>query len=238
MGYPSTATFGSLQTKISKKLIDANQTAVAGSDVGDALNDALHYWKQKRFWFNEGQATLTMDTSASLDGSINSDPFVLGYGNTNSNFPHAPVLPIDFLYEFERDGFVIPYSKLNYRFKKVSPAEYDDINIGGIGIPYIYTYRNGNYEFYFLPNIAYSLVVNYVKDVPDMVNANDTNIFTVNADRLLIYEALSHLYGENRQDLEQDNAYAAKADKEARLLKKRTSNNNASGSLTVRSILH
>lgn len=222
------ATFGSLQTKISKKLIDANQTAVSGADVADAINDALHYWKQKRFWFNEAQTTLTMDVN---------DPYVLGYGNTNSTYPNAPVLPSNFLYEFDKDGFVIPYSKLKYRFRKVAPAEFDDADIQGIGIPYIYCYRNGNYEFYFYPNLAYSLTVNYVTDVVDMVNASDTNIFTINADRLLMYEALSHLYGENRQDMDQGMGYAGKADRESRLLKTRSSNNNASGHLSVSSIL-
>jgi hypothetical protein len=223
------ATFGSLQTKISKKLIDPLQSAVTQADVADALNDALHYWKQKRFWFNEGQATLTMDVN---------DPYVLGYGNSNATYPNAPQLPSDFLYEFENDGFVIPYSQLKYRFKKVTPAQYDDSDIQGIGIPYLYCFRNGNYEFYFYPNLAYTLTVNYVKDVTDLVNLSDTNIFTANADRLLMYEALSHLYGENRQDGTMDNSYAAKADREAKLLKTRTSNNNASGSLVMTSILH
>lgn len=229
MGYASSVTFGTLTAKVSRKLIDAGQTAISQSTVQDALNDALHYWKQKPFWFNEGQVYLTMDVN---------DPYVLGYGNTNSSYPNAPVLPVDFLYEKPRDGFVIPYSKLNYRFKKVDPALYDDCNIQGIGVPYIYCFRNGNYEFYFYPNIAYTLQVNYIKDVADMVNPTDTNIFTINADRMLYYEALSHLYGEDRQDLSQDNAYAMKADKEWKLLKKRTSNNNASGSLTMTSILH
>jgi hypothetical protein len=238
MSYGTTSTYGSLQTKVSKKLIDSGNSAISASDVGDALNDALHYWKQKRFWFNEAQTNLTMDTTAATDGSLTSDPFVLGYGNTNSLFPNAPVLPQNFLYEFEKDGFVIPYSKLYYRFKKVSPAQYDDNNIGGIGIPYIYCYRNGNYEFYFLPNIAYKLTVNYLADQVDMVNSSDSNVFTKYADRLLMYEALSHLMGENRQDDTQDNSFAAKADREYRLLKTRTSNNNAAGVLAVESILH
>lgn len=229
MTYGTTSTFGSLEAKVSAKLIDAGNSAISASTVGDALNDALHYWKQKRFWFNEAQTTLTMDTN---------DPYVLGYGNTNSTYPNAPVLPQNFLYEFDKDGFVISYSKLFYRFKKVSPAQFDDSNIQGIGIPYIYCYRNGNYEFYFYPNLNYSLIVNYLADQPDMVGSNDTNVFTQYADRLLYYEALSHLYGENRQDLEQGNAYAARADRESRLLKSRSSNNNASGSLAVESILY
>ncbi len=222
------ATFGTLKTKISLKLIDAGQTAISGSNVGDALNDALHYWKQKRFWFNEGQTTLTMDIN---------DPFVLGYGNSNASYPLAPVLPSDFLYELPEDGFVIQYSKLSYRFEKVPAAQYDDANIQGIGLPYIYTFRRGNYEFYFYPNLAYSLTVNYLKDVTDFVSDSDTNIFTVNADRLLYYEALSHLYGENRQDQQSAAMYAALAKREADLLRARSTANSASGTLTVQSIL-
>ena len=223
-----TATFGSLQTKISKKLIDANNTAIAASDVQDALNDALHYWKFKRFWFNEAQTTLTMDIN---------DPFVLGFGNTNSSYPNAPVLPSNFLYEFPKDGFVIQYSKLSYRFRKLSPDQYDDTNIQGIGIPYVYTFRNGNYEFYFYPNLNYLLTVNYIMDIADMVNSTDTNVFTKYADRLIMYEALGHLYGENRQDLESEAPYAAKADREYRLLKTRGGQQVTTGRMEVDSIL-
>jgi hypothetical protein len=222
------STFGTLKTKISKKLIDASQTAISDSDVGDAINDALHFWKQKRFWFNEGQTTLTMDVN---------DPYVLGYGNTVVAYPDAPVLPSDFLYEFAEDGFVINYNNLSYRFLKVPPAQYDDQSVRGVGIPYIYTFRNGNYEFYFYPNIAYSLQVNYLKDYVDLVNTGDTNNFTAYADRLLMYEALSHLYGENRQDEEQGAAYAAKTKREYDLLKMRSGTNVTTGRLTVSSIL-
>lgn len=223
------STFGTLKTKISKKLIDAGQTAISDADVGDAINDALHYWKQKRFWFNEAQTTLTMDVN---------DPFVLGYGNSNSTYPSAPVLPQDFLYEFPEDGFVINYNSLSYRFLKVTPAQYDDQSIQGIGIPYIYTFRNGNYEFYFYPNLAYSLQVNYLKDYSDLVTTGDTNNFTAYADRLLMYEALSHLYSENRQDIEQGATYAAKAKREYDLLKMRSGTNVTTGRLTVSSILN
>lgn len=223
------ATLGSLQTKISKKLIDANNAAIAASDVVDAINDALHYWKQKRFWFNEAQTTLTMDIN---------DPYILGYGNTNATYPNAPVLPSNFLYEFVEDGFVISYSKLFYRFEKVTPAIYDDANIQGIGIPYIYTFRNGNYEFYFYPNLAYSLIVNYLVDVNDLANAGDTNLFTQYADRLIMYQALAHLYGENRQDQQSAAYYAQMAKDEYNLLKMRSGANVSTGKLVINSILH
>ena len=232
-------TFGALQTKISKKLIDANNTAISASDVGDAINDALHYWKFRRFWFNERQTVLTMEVN---------DPFVLLYGQTNSNYPNAPVLPQYFLYEFPDDGFVIYYSQLRYTMKKRNPKVFDDQAIGsvtgtgstgsGAGLPFIYTFRNMSYEFYFYPNIAYSLYVNYIADYVDLVNATDTNDFTNYADRLLMYEALSHLMGENRQDQNLENAYFAKADREYQNIKMRGFNQVETGELVTESILN
>jgi len=232
-----TVTFSSLQAKISKKLIDGGNTAIAVGDVQDAINDALHYWKQKSFWFNEAQVTLTMDNSAALDGSARSDPYVLGYGNSVANYPNAPVLPSNFLYEKQKDGFVIYYSSLRYRMKKISPAQLDGMSINGIGLPYAYCFRNGNYEFYFLPNLAYSLVVNYIKDYSDLVNPGDSNDFTNNADRLLYYEALARLYGENRQDSKMESTYQAKVEREYNLLRKRTGDNVASGELSIETII-
>lgn len=234
------ATFGQLQTKVSTKLIDAGQTAVSASNVEDAINDALHYWKFRRFWFNERQTTLTMDIN---------DPFVFMYGQSNSNYPSAPVLPQLFLYEFPDDGFVIYYNQLRYTMKKRHPMVFDNQAIGGntgpagvpsgsgLGIPYMYTFRQQTYEFYFYPNLNYSLVVNYITDYADLVNASDTNDFTINADRVLLYEALSHLYGENRQDQQMENSFFAKADREYENLKMRGFSMQESGELTCENIL-
>lgn len=230
----NTVTLSTLQAKVSRKLIDANNAAISVASVTDALNDAQHYWKQKPFWFNTKTTTLVMDVN---------DPYVLGFGNSTPTFqnppvsPNPPVLPSDFLMEVPKTGFVIPYSNLKYRFKKVNNDVYDDADICGIGLPYIYTYRDGNYEFYFRPNLAYYLTVHYIFDVLDLSASGDNNVFTNNADRLLIYEALSHLFGEDRQDDTLDNAYAKKADREWTLLRKRTADNEASGTLQGFSIL-
>ena len=233
-------TFGALQTKISKKLIDANNTAIASSDVGDAINDAIHYWKFRRFWFNERQVTLTMDIN---------DPFIFMYGQSNSNYPSAPVLPQMFLYEFPESGFTIFYNQLRYTMKKCSPKDFDAEAVGGItgpagvpsgsglGLPFIYTFRNQTYEFYFYPNLAYSMVVNYITDYVDLVSGSDSNDFTNYADRVIMYESLSHLYGENRQDGPQESTYFAKADREYQNLKMRGFQMQESGELSCENIL-
>ena len=233
-------TFGALQTKISKKLIDASQTAVSASDVGDAINDAINYWKFRRFWFNERQVTLTMDIN---------DPFIFMYGQSNVNYPSAPTLPQLFLYEFPDDGFVIYYNQLRYTMAKRHPKTFDDQAIGGntgpagvpsgsgLGLPYMYTFRNQTYEFYFYPNIAYSMVVNYITDYVDLANPTDTNDFTDYADRLILYEALSHLYGENRQDQSMEGSFFSKADREYQNIKKRGFQMQGTGQLTTENIL-
>lgn len=235
-----TVTFGSLQTRISTKLIDAAQTAVSASDVGDAINDAIHFWKYRRFWFNERQTTLTMDIN---------DPFIFMNGQSNSNYPSAPVLPALFLYEFPDDGFVIYYNQLRYPMVKKHPQVFDSIAVGGntgpagvpsgsgLGLPFIYTFRQQTYEFYFYPNINYSMVVNYITDYVDLVNSMDTNDFLAYADRLIMYESLSHLMGENRQDQNMEGSYFAKADREYENINMKGGYQLGSGDLTIDTIL-
>ena len=185
--------------------------------------------------------TLTMDIN---------DPFIFMFGQSNANYPSAPILPQMFLYEFpDDDGFTIYYQQLRYRMEKTSPKLFDDVCVGGItgpagtpsgsglGIPFTYTFRNQAYEFYFYPNLAYSMVVNYITDYADLVNTADTNDFTNYADRVITYEALSHLYGENRQDQQQEGTYFAKADREYQNLKMRGFQQQETGKLTVDTIL-
>jgi len=103
-------TFGTLQQRVADRLIDPSSVAISLANVQQAINDAIFYYKNQKFFFNQGKAVLTMDTTAATDGSATSDPYVLGYGNTNSLYPNAPVLPVDFLYEEPINGFVIPYN--------------------------------------------------------------------------------------------------------------------------------
>lgn len=230
-------TFGQIQSRVAARLIDPNSVAVSLANVQQAINDAIFYWKNEKFFFNQKLIQITMDTSAALDGSLNSDPFVLGFGNTNSNYPNAPVLPVDFLYEEPINGFVIPYNHLNYRLLKKPPAQYDAAMVGGIGLPFIYTFRNGNYEFYFLPNIAYTLNVYYRKDYTPLVNLSDNNDFTNYADKLIEYDAVSRLLADLRLDDERADRFAARAGQEFRTLQSRSAKQNATGELSVESIV-
>jgi len=209
------ATFGDLKTSISKRLQDTQGTAVSTSDVADAINSALKFWKKQKFWFNEESAVLTMtEDSALISG-----------------------LPDDFQFELPESGFVIENSQIKYRLKKVPPTQYDYEDIEGNGIPDIYTWKAGSFFVYPYPQEAYSLNVHYIKDYDDLSGDSDTNDFTEYADQLIMYEALSRLHGELRQDEKMEAYYSARAQNEFSSLASFGKRKNGSGQLTIETIL-
>lgn len=207
--------FAQLKAIVSRKLIDPSNTAIAAADVGAAINDAIHFWRNRRFWFNEGSASIPL----------------------NAGNPLIPNLPADFWYEVPKNGFVIAFNGLSYTLRKVTPLEYDATNVGGLGLPDCYVYRNGGYSIYPIPNLNYTLNCYYLKNYADLANDSDSNDFTNLADQLLIYEALSRLAGEDRQDEAMGNNYAIKADREYKNLVSRTSKQTETGTLAVQTIL-
>lgn len=223
------ATFGQLQTRVAARLIDPSNVAVSSSNVAQAINDAVSFWKTRKFWFNNKLTTLTLDLE---------DPYILGYGNSNPLWPNAPVLPSNFLFEDDKDGFVIQYNNQNYPLDKVHPREYDNSFLSnGNGLPFIYTWRNGNYEIYWKPQLAYTMQVNFYADYPDLVNPTDTNDFTTYADKLIEYDAISRILSDLRLDDDRAAKFAARAETENTNLKSRSRKQNATGRLVVDTIL-
>lgn len=184
------ATFGQMQTYISERLLDPNGTAVSTSSVAAAINDALRYWKYKRFWFNTASEDLTLTQS---------DPLM--------------PLPDDFLVEIGlNDGFVIAYGSMRWPLIKKNPRDYDNVYLtAGNGLPYIYTVKAGDYFCYFIPDQDYTLRVYYLKEYSDLQANSDTNDFTDNAARLLELWALANLHAELRQDDKMEAYYRAAA---------------------------
>lgn len=210
------ANFVTLQKKISRKLQDPNNTAISLGVVGDALNDAIRFWGQQRFWFNEAMASIPLTV-----------------GN-----PLLPSLPEDFLYPLADDGLVIRDHAVSYSLRKITPLAWDSRNRGSSGRPAYYIFRNGGYWLYPYPDLPYLLNLYYLKNYPPLVNDTDGNDFTAFADALILYETLSRLVGEDRQDLAMQNSYAAKADREYKNLLSRTGKQIETGRLHVDSCLH
>lgn len=203
------ATLGSLRGLIADRLQDPNYQSISASSVNAVINDSLRFYKFRRYWFNE--------TEDDLPCTVN-DPIL-------------PSLPSDFLYELNRGGLSIYYSNAVYPLVKIDTERFDNLNTEGLGMPAFYVYRNNQIELYPYPNVAYSVKLRYIKDYADLVNDVDYNDFTTIADRVILYDALSRIYAEYKQDPNMESYYSARAENEEANILKRSSALSGSGTL-------
>jgi len=210
------ATFGQIQTAVSKRLLDPDHTAVSEPDVASAINDTIRYWKYKRFWFNEGYAaSIAVDQDAVIP------------------------LPADFLVpSTENDGFNIEYSAMRYPLKKLTQLQYDNIYLlNGFGLPRMYARVGTDYVLYPKPDRNYQINCHYLKQYPDLVDSSSTNDFTIYASRLLTLWTCANLIAEFRQDEKMEQYFRNAAQDEYKELQTMTKKANASGSLVLSSTL-
>lgn len=210
------ATFLQLQQRVSKRLLDPSNAAVALSDVKEAINEAIEYWKFRRFWFNTVRDTGTMTAQSGV----------------------IPV-PDDFLVPFMEDGgFEIEYSNMRYPLRKLNQASYDGLWLGnGYGLPLYYANLAGVYNAYPLPDRAYTVRRNYLKDYVALSADGDTNDFTTHGAKLIEYWALTDLHRDFRQDPKMSDAYYESAQDEYKNLQVMTTKSNATGGLVLHSHL-
>lgn len=204
-------------TYVSKRLIDPTNTAVDVSDVQQAINDAIAYWKFRRFWFNE------VNDSAVLTAQ-------------SASFPY----PDDFLVpSTDDDGFNIQYGNVRYPLIKILQQTYDELYLSnGFGLPRWYArLSTSGYQCYPIPDQAYTVNRNYLKDYAALVNPTDTNDFTINAPRLINLWALGNLINELRQDAPMGSYYISATQNEYRNLRVLTDKMNGSGKLKLYSLL-
>lgn len=209
-------TFSAMKTYVAKRLLDPNGTAVSADDVGQAINDAIDYWKFRRFWFNEINDTATLTAE---------DPV----------FP----VPSDFLVPaMDDDGFNIRYGNIVYPLVKITQSQFDGIFLtNGYGLPSWYARVGQEYKCYPIPDQAYTVGRHYLRDYDALVNPSDTNDFTDNASRLINLWALANLSAELRQDDKMETYYRSAADNEYKNLMVMTRKSNASGKLSINSFL-
>lgn len=213
------ATFGEMKTYISERLLDPNNVAVSSSSVAAAINDAIRYWKFRRFWFNEENGVVTL-TSQDPVIPVPSNILVPAYGD---------------------DGFTIHYSNTRYPLEKIASQTYDLLYLNnGYGLPRWYARFGGSYGEYRVypnPDQAYTMYCHYLKDYTALSSDSDTNDFTDYADRMICLWALANLSGELRQDSDMENYYRNAAMNEYGNLQVLTGKKNGSGKLAVYSTL-
>jgi hypothetical protein len=206
------STFAELRSKVSRRLLDPNNTAVSPADVDASINDAIRYWKFTEFNFNRAYATQTL----TLQNNV-------------------ITLPSDFLVPSVYDsGFRIEYSEQRYALAKLHEQDYDALWRGnGYGRPTTYSKVGSNYLVYPIPDRAYSIICSYLKDYPNLVNDLDANDFTINAPRLITLWATANLISEFRQDEKMESYFRNAARDEVTNLERMNDKVQGSGSLNT-----
>lgn len=206
-----------MKTWVSKRLQDPNNTAVSSSDVGDMINQALSYWQNVRFNFNE----ITDET-------------VLAQGD-----PAIP-LPDDWLCPSIDDCFVIEYSGIRYPLRKISETMYNAFYLSnGVGQPWYFTKQaSDNYQVYPIPDRNYTLRRFYLRDYAPFSADGDTNDFSEKAQNLLQYTAVAYGSRDFRQDINMYQVFMQQALDEKKNLLATTRKDNATGAVTIYSMLN
>ena len=211
------ATLSDIQTWVSKRLLDPNNTSVSSEDVVEMINQAIAFWKKRRFWFNEMTTTVTLTQS-------------------NNFIP----LPADYYIPSLDDGaFVIEYSGIRYPLAKLSELTYNNYYLSnGIGQPDFYSKQaSDGYVVYPIPDQNYTLRCFYLREYDDLSADDDSNDWTTVAQDLIKYQALSYGMNDFRQDVTMADRYEARANQEYQNLLLRTRKENSTGSLTLNSSL-
>jgi hypothetical protein len=216
------ATFAELKQQVSLRLIDPNNESVSAASVGLAINDAIAYWKFRRFWFNEVRDTGTIAYQTSV----------------------IP-LPSDFLVPTKDDAaFSINYSNLRYPLTKITAQQFDALFLtNGYGLPvwYARTKLDGGLEQYQVYPIAdrdYEVLRDYLKNYVALSADSDTNDFTAYAPRLITLWSLANLSAELRQDDKMEAYYRRASQDEYRQLQVMSDKSNSSGSIAIHSALY
>lgn len=209
------ATFGAAKTAIARRLLDENNTAVTDVEIGEAVNEAISFWKHKRFWFNSTDTDLSISTG---DSEIS--------------------LPADFLIPIPRNAITVVQSGMTYPVEKVIPKVFDSFsNTTSTGRPLIYCYRDGALQFYPLADRDYAGKLYYIKDYTDFLTDGTqdtlTNDFLGEGLSLIQSHALANLHGELRQDEKMEDRYTKRANSEYNNLRVRTNSLLKTGTLTV-----
>ncbi len=210
------ATLSGLRTLIAAKLSNGNLIDPTSAQIDAQINSTIEYYESDAFWFSESIASL-----ATVAGTV-----VLGS------------IPTDFREEIVPNGLTLINGTVHYPLRKLTPLEYETVFIdGALGQPTCYTYRKGQFEFWYTPDQVYTVRLFYRKTYANLVADADYNDFTVNAARLIEYKTMADLLRDYRTDTERAMMYDLRVTEEYDKIKKQTNNRTVTGELTTENII-
>lgn len=209
------ATLAEIRDNVLAKLDDGSVQRPDSSQVVAQINSTIDYYENDAFWFTQDIATLQTTPGSRILAGI----------------------PPDFKMVVEPNALVIIQGNIKYPLVHTTPLAFDTLDVDAQGRPVWYTYRDGNFELYYIPDQAYDVRLFYRKFYSDLVNDSDTNDFTDFAPRLIEYRTLSDLLFDYREDEERGAIYARRAAEERTQIQAETYNRTATGNLSIESIV-
>lgn len=209
------ATLKQIRDRVARKSQDADFTALSASVVDSEINRAIRYYQNQQFWFNENLTTITLTAGSNI----------------------VPNIPSDVISELQVNGLTLIDQQVKIDLKKMPTNLFMERDFNQTGRPMFYTYRNRQYLLQPIPQEAYTLQFRWLKLYADLVNDNDTNDFTINAEDLIMLHTLKSIYAEDKEDTERGMYYQGLEDSELKSLQKRNDDRLSTGELTVNPIL-
>lgn len=211
------ADLSTIRSSVLVKMQDPDGLATVSSPalVDSEINRSIRYYQNKRFWFNERKADITL---------------VAGQQD-------IPSIPSDVITELDVNGLLLVDDQVKIDLIKLPPDVFFQRDDDQAGRPYYYAYVDNTYKVLPTPSEAYPLQFRYLKKYDALVNDSDSNDFTVNAQDLIMLHTLKNMYAENKQDAALSLAYDSLEKSELGALLKRSDARLSSGVLTTHSVL-
>lgn len=176
------STYSQLQYRIADEL--GGRTELLSPSTGEVLSpiqlailDAISFWDNERFYFNEYRTAGAFSTVAGQEFYTASDWADI-----------ATILHID--------KISVLISGNRYRMVPRTAQYMEDISMNASwrGQPVDYSYYNYQLRLYPIPDNAYPLNVLGTKEFTVLTNANDTNVWTTDGEGLIRATAKQFLY--------------------------------------------
>ncbi len=176
------------------------------SVVQQHMQDAIRYYQNNRFWFNEGTASISTTVS-------------LAYYS----------LPSDLI---ELDTMNILINSRNVQLDPETFQEIDRMDIGGyVGYPILYAEYAEQFRLYPVPNGPYSITLHYLKELSTLSATSDSNAWTSEAENLIRARTIKTLSAFKYKDTALAQTMQIVEDQELQALESRTIRETSSGKL-------
>ena len=210
------ATLAELRTTILGKLDDGSVQRPDSSQVDAQINSTIRFYENNYFWFTQAVAGLSTTIGDRVLSGI----------------------PSDFKMAIEPNAMVLIQNTIKYPMIHITSLEFDTLDSNGSGRPMWYTYREGNFELYYIPDQVYDINLFYSKSYDDLTGDGESNDFTNFTTRLIEYRTLADLLLDYREDNERASVYLQRAKEELLKIMNETYNRTATGNLSTENIIN